>query len=64
MIMKARVDGGFVSVGDSVCFKSGYEQCGRVVKIKRSNFGGGFDLVIENRSGDLILRPASECWLE
>jgi hypothetical protein len=35
----AKVDGQVVRVGDVVCFKSDYEQTGRIVAIKQSIMG-------------------------
>ena len=71
--MKVQVDGGLVGVGDVVCFKSDYEQCGRVVEIKRQNFGYGYELVIENPNGfggeylryaTRTVERATDCWVQ
>ena len=71
--MKVKVDGGLVGVGDSVCFKSDYEQYGKIVEIKRSNWGNGYDLVIENPNGfggeylryaTRTVERAADCWVE
>ena len=70
--MKVKVDGGMVGVGDYVCFKSDYEQCGKIVEVKRSVWGG-YDLVIENPNGfggDYLqyatrtTERAVDCWVE
>jgi hypothetical protein len=68
----ALVEGTVVKVGDVVCFKSDYEQSGRIVAIKNSNWGGGKTLVLENENGfggDYLRYAtrteelASDCWL-
>ena len=67
----AIVDGKIVKVGDSVCFKSDYEQCGQIIEIKNSSWNGKI-LVLENKSGfggeylryaTITEEPASDCWL-
>ena len=67
----AIVDGQIVKVGDSVCFKSDYEQCGQIIEIKNSSWNGKI-LVLENKSGfggeylqyaTITEEPASDCWL-
>ena len=69
----AIVDGKTVKVGDVVCFKSDYEQCGKIVSIKPSAWGGGKTLVLENPNGfggDYLRYAtrteelASDCWVE
>lgn len=61
-------------VGDVVCFKSDYEQCGRIVAIKQSIMGSKV-LVLESTSdegfgGDylkgstLTQELASDCWVD
>lgn len=61
-------------VGDVVCFKSDYEQCGRIVAIKQSVMGSKV-FVLEATSpegfgGDYIggqdrtQELASDCWVE
>ena len=71
--MKVKVDGGLVGVGDFVCFKSDYEQCGKVVAMKPSQWGQGYDLVIENPNGfggeylryaTRTVERAADCWVE
>ena len=71
--MKVQVDGGMVGVGDFVCFKSDYEQCGKVVAMKPSQWGQGYDLVLENPNGfggDYLrcatrtVERAADCWVE
>jgi hypothetical protein len=71
--MSALVDGKVVNVGDFVCFKSDYEQCGKIVAIKPSNWGSGKVLVLENPNGfggDYLRYAtrteelASDCWVE
>lgn len=65
----ARVEGQVVKVGDTVCFKSDYEQCGRITKIN------GDMLTLESTheegfGGDYIggqmttVQSASSCWIE
>jgi hypothetical protein len=71
--MSAIVDGQEVNVGDFVCFKSDYEQTGKVVQIKPGNGWGGKVLVLENPNGfggDYLRYAtrteelASDCWVE
>jgi hypothetical protein len=66
------VDGQTVKVGDWVCFKSDVEQCGRIVGIRQSAWGGA-ELTLERESGfdgDYIggqtrtVERASDCWVE
>lgn len=63
-----------MKVGDVVCFKSDYEQCGRIVAVKQSLMGSKV-LVLEalddeGFGGDYIsgaMRTqelASDCWVE
>ena len=63
-----------MKVGDIVCFKSDYEQCGRVVAIKKSLMGSKV-LVLESTNdegfggdylnGSTITQElASDCWVE
>jgi len=63
-----------MKVGDTVCFKSDYEQCGRIVQIK-TNLMGSKVFVLESTSdegfgGDYIggqdrtQELASDCWVE
>ena len=63
-----------MKVGDIVCFKSDYEQCGRIVKVTQSMMGSKV-FVLESTSdegfsGDYIggqMRTqelASDCWVE
>lgn len=70
----AIVDGRVVKVGDVVCFKSDYEQTGRIVKVVKSLMGRDV-LVLESGSdegfggeyigGDTITQElASDCWIE
>lgn len=40
-----------VKLGDVVCFKDDIEQRGKVVKIERSTWGGGYQLTLENEWG-------------
>ena len=69
----ATVDGQTVKVGDVVCFKSDYEQSGRIVAIKPSAWGRDHVLVLENPNGfgGEYLRyatrteeMASDCWID
>lgn len=71
--MFATVEGQKVKVGDWVCFKSDYEQCGKIVSIKQGY--SGVVLVLESGrdegfGGDYIggqertqVRP-QDCWIE
>ena len=63
-----------MKVGDTVCFKSDYEQVGRIVQIK-TNLMGSKVFVLESTSdegfgGDYIggghytQELASDCWVE
>lgn len=63
-----------MKVGDVVCFKSDYEQCGKIVAIKQSLMGSKV-LVLEalddeGFGGDYIngamrtQEMASDCWVE
>jgi len=63
-----------MQVGDVVCFKSDYEQCGRIVKIKQSIMGSRV-FVLESTSPegfggdyiggqDITQELASDCWVE
>ena len=70
--MFAQVDGRTVKVGDYVCFKSDYEQCGKVVQIKHTLMGSKV-LVLENENGfggeylqgsTRTQELASDCWLD
>jgi len=71
--MSAIVEGKVVNVGDVVCFKSDYEQSGKIVAIKPANWGNGKVLVLENSNGfgGEYLRYAtrteelaSDCWID
>jgi hypothetical protein len=68
----AIVDGQKVKVGDYVCFKSDYEQSGKIVDIKHNMFGS-VQLVLTNPNGfggdylcgsDTTVELASDCWVE
>jgi hypothetical protein len=72
MSFVAYVEGQGVGIGDSVCFKSDVEQCGKIIKIKKNMFGRT-ELVLENFngfSGDYIggqtqtVVQADDCWIE
>lgn len=73
-MLATKVDGGVVKVGDIVCFKSDYEQCGRVTKISRGTFGGVMLTIQSTRDegfgGDYIggneftQENAEDCWVE
>lgn len=65
----AKVEGNVVKVGDYVCFKSDYEQCGKIVEIIRgttlvlfkdeNGFGGDYI------GGENYTRvDARDCWIE
>lgn len=69
----AKVDGQTVKVGDYVCFKSDYEQCGKVTKISTNMFGHVMLTLFkddEGFDGDYIggsnytTQSASDCWVE
>lgn len=70
--MFATVDGQKVKVGDYVCFKSDYEQCGQIVKISVDMMGNTvLKLYNENEfGGDYIggqeytQQRAKDCWVE
>jgi hypothetical protein len=71
--MSALVEGKVVNVGDYVCFKSDYEQSGKIVAIKPGNGYGGKVLVLENPNGfggeylryaTQTQELASDCWIE
>jgi hypothetical protein len=67
-------DGSVVKVGDYVCFKSDYEQCGKVTKIAHGMFGGVMLTIAsgsdEGFGGDYIggaettVQSAEDCWVE
>jgi hypothetical protein len=70
----AKVDGQVVKVGDYVCFKSDYEQTGKVAKIRKNMFGYT-ELVLTTDSdggfggdylcgADTTVAMASDCWVE
>ena len=63
-----------MKVGDTVCFKSDYEQVGRIVKITQSLMGSKV-FVLESTSDEgfggeylngstLTQELASDCWVE
>lgn len=60
--MTTKVNGTLVKIGDYVCFKSGYEQCAKIVAIK------GDMLVLEKYDEyDDVVRTqqmADDCWLD
>lgn len=61
--MFATVDGTKVYLGDTVCFKRGVEQCGRI----RSISGGYLTLDVYNSDNDetfSIIIPSAKCWVE
>ena len=72
--MFAIVDGQKVQVGDVVCFKSDYEQCGTILKITRNALGSTTLLLgcrnLEGFGGDYLrgaettVELASNCWVE
>ena len=70
--MKVQVDDKMVGVGDYVCFKSDYEQCGKIVQIKKDMMGKPM-LVLENPDGfggeylqyaTRTVERAADCWVE
>ena len=65
----AKVEGNTVKVGDYVCFKSDFEQCGKIVEIIRGTTlvlfkdGHGFDGGYIG--GENYTRvDARDCWIE
>jgi len=63
----AKVDGKTVKVGNTVCFKSDFEQCGTITKIQ------GDKLTLENPDGfggdylryaTTTVEDARDCWLD
>jgi hypothetical protein len=70
--MFATVDGKSVTIGDVVCFKSDVEQCGTIIKIKRTLMGSPV-LVLQSTYGfqgdyiggqEVTQELASDCWVE
>ncbi len=64
----ATVDGQAVKVGDYVCFKSDYEQCGKITKIDgnrltlfRDDEGFGGDYI---GGENYTVQDARDCWIE
>lgn len=64
----AVVDHKHVTIGMYVCFKSDYEQCGKVVKINgdlltlfRDNEGFGGDYI---GGENYTVQHARDCWIE
>jgi hypothetical protein len=65
----AQVDGKVVKVGDTVCFKSDFEQTGRIVKIvgdrltleARGDCGFGGDYI---GGQDRTVEMARDCWID
>ena len=49
--MTATVEGKIVKVGDSVGFKSDFEQRGRIQEIRRNDYNGKYELVLFNERG-------------
>lgn len=70
-MLTAKVEGNTVKVGDYVCFKSDFEQCGKIVEIKRG-FGDTLVLFKDGHGfeGDYIggenytQVSARDCWIE
>ena len=70
--MFAFVDGQKVKVGDTVCFKSDVEQCGRITKIN-TNAMGSVILTLHSEYGfhgdyiggeEYTTERAQDCWVE
>lgn len=70
--MEAIVSGKVVKVGDSVGFKSDYEQTGKIIAIKRATWSNGKVLVLENKNGfggdylryaTVTEEMADDCWV-
>lgn len=72
ILASTMVDGKSIRVGDTVWFKSDYEQCGEVVKIVKDYFGAIW-LTLKNDDGfggdylryatGTIVSP-QRCWIE
>ena len=67
--MFATVDGQKVKVGDYVCFKSDFEQCGKIVEIKRGTtlvlFKGEHGFGGDYIGGENYTQvDARDCWVE
>ena len=69
----AIVEGKVVKIGDIVGFKSDFEQYGKIIAIKNSNWGTGKVLVLENKAGfggdylryaTITEELASDCWID
>ena len=70
----ATVSGQVVKVGQYVCFKSDYEQCGKVTKIARGMFGGVMLSIASTSDGgfggdylcgaEATVQNAEDCWVE
>lgn len=67
------IDGKTVKIGDTVGFKSDYEQSGKVSKIERHPLGAGYILTLtsEDGFGGEYLRGATvtkvsarDCWVD
>jgi hypothetical protein len=59
-----------LQVGDSVCFKYDIEQCGKILSVKRGNYGkvytvrafeGGY---VDNIDGTVIELQPRDCWID
>jgi hypothetical protein len=61
--MFATVDGTTVYLGDTVCFKRGVEQYGRITAIR----GGYLTLAVydsDTGENDSIIIPSAKCWID
>ena len=67
--MFATVEGQKVTLGDYVCFKSDFEQCGKIVEIKRGTtlvlFKDGHGFGGDYIGGENYTQvDARDCWVE
>lgn len=72
MVDSCLVEGQRVSVGDTVCFKSDVEQCGKISAIRRNHMNKA-ELTLTSEHGfhgdyiggnNITTELASDCWVE
>jgi hypothetical protein len=65
--------GEMIHIGDYVCFKSDFEQCGRITKIERAGYASRTKLTLVNEDGfgghylryaTTTVVDADDCWIE